>query len=633
MSSNLPIFTHFLVCASAFFGTLIITPLVKRFAVGLNAIDKPETRKIHAGAIPRMGGLGIFFGVLTSVGILYLFRKEAFVLLVSKGYFNILIGSFLMLLLGMFDDKFGVNARIKFLVQVVIAIYVVHSGLLIEQVTNPFGSGPFHLGVLAYPITILWIVGVTNAINLSDGLDGLASGVSLIVAITMFAVSLITNHPATGLISAALTGALLGFLKYNFNPAEIFMGDTGSLFLGFVLATISIKGSLISSTTVSILVPLIALGVPIFDTLFSIVRRVVTRMSPFTADAQHVHHRLLAFGLNQRQTVIILYIISIVFGLVAFLLTAARNETAAGLLFVVAIIIYIGVQRLGYVETILLKMREQRDANKKRLYHDLYVSSDKPVSAWIRYITRNRVIEVLLDLFFMALSLALTRIIFEGYKALSSDWSVYRDQLLMIALCCYGPFFILGFYRELWKYIDIHAIGKYIKGVFSGTLLAYFALTWLNPSGALQPGHFLVLGLFLMVFVSTSRIIFNFYATYQKRELRKLSGGERVLIYGAGDSGVTILHTFIKEDNLDYRPIGFIDDDPSKLNRSISGYTVLGSLNDLENIILAYQVQRIVISTGYINGNHEAEVKDLCRKHRVRLCRFRIQLYNISVNE
>jgi UDP-GlcNAc:undecaprenyl-phosphate/decaprenyl-phosphate GlcNAc-1-phosphate transferase len=629
-----PFFAYLSVALVALLITLVITPLVKRFAVSLNAVDKPGTRKIHTNATPRMGGLGIFVGFSLSVVLFAILKNDIFLsLLYSKDYLYIYLGALVMLGLGIADDKVGLNAKIKFTVQFTVAIFLVCNGLLIERITNPFGA-PFELGWIAYPITVIWIVGVTNAINLSDGLDGLASGICLISALTMFAISLITKNAALLVLSAALIGALLGFLRYNFNPAQIFMGDTGSLSLGFLLATLSIKGSLVSSTTVSLLIPVIAMGLPIIDTLFAIVRRLITGKNPFSADKQHVHHRLLSFGLNQRQVVILLYGICILFGCIALALTAAQNEMAASLLLIFGIIVYTGIRRLGYIETIIIRMKHERYRQKKRLYKALYYDDDdekEEISLWHRLSARQTIIKVGLDFVFIFVSFSLTRFFSEGANVIAVDSRLFRNQFVIIMLCCFASFLLFGYYRALWRYISLDAIGKYVKGVTVGALSSYFALAFFEPSLALPPRHFIIFWLFLLVLVTASRLLFNFYATYQKRELTRLSGGERVLIYGAGDRGEVALNSLIKEDIIDYRPIGFIDDNPAKYRKEILGYSIMGGIKDLEKIVIANQVQRIIISSPFINGNREGVLKEICRKHNVKLCHFKIQFDPISL--
>ena len=298
----------------------LFTPPVKRFAQKIGAIDVPkDNRRMHKEPIPRLGGLAIFGGFLCSILV---FGQ------LDQTMLCVLLGASIIVALGIFDDVLALGAKLKFVVQIVAAeIPVCVGDLQISLFTNlnPFSDAPyFHLGIFAIPVTIIWIVGITNAVNLIDGLDGLAVGVSSIAAITMLAVALLTGNMAIAITMAALAGACIGFMPYNLNPAKIFMGDTGSTFLGFILATVSIEGLFKSYAIISFAVPFLMLGLPIFDTCFAILRRVSHGQSPMAPDRGHIHHRLIDMGFNQKQAVAVLYVISAILGLSAVVLTTTN---------------------------------------------------------------------------------------------------------------------------------------------------------------------------------------------------------------------------------------------------------------------------------------------------------------------
>lgn len=312
--------------------SFLLTPPVKRLAYKIGAVDVPkDTRRMHKRPIPRLGGLAIFFAFLISA--------------VLVGKINpqrvwILIGAVVIVALGIVDDRKALGAKFKFVIQIcAAAIPVVLGGLRIEVFTNPFifsDSLYWSVGALSIPITIIWIVAITNAVNLIDGLDGLAVGVSSIASMTMLAVALFIGEIEIAVILAALAGACVGFMPYNLNPAQIFMGDTGSTFLGYMLATLSIQGLFKVYALISFAVPFLILGLPIFDTGFAMLRRVLSGRSPFSPDRGHVHHRLIDMGFNQKQAVAILYVISVVLGLVAVVLTTSGELRA---MFIVAAVI------------------------------------------------------------------------------------------------------------------------------------------------------------------------------------------------------------------------------------------------------------------------------------------------------
>ena len=306
------------------------TPPVKNFAHKVGAIDVPkDARRMHKKPIPRLGGLAIYGGFLCSILI---FGQ------LDDTMLCVLLGAAIIVALGIFDDVLALGAKLKFVVQIVAAAIPVCIGnLQIGLFTNlnPLSDTPFvHLGILAVPATIIWIVGITNAVNLIDGLDGLAVGVSSIAAITMLAVALLTGNMPIAITMAALAGACIGFMPYNLNPAKIFMGDTGSTFLGYMLATVSIMGLFKFYAVISFAVPFLILGLPI--------RRVAAGRSPMSPDRGHVHHKLIDMGFNQKQAVAILYAISATLGLTAVVLTSSGEVKAIVLLLAVLAAILVG---------------------------------------------------------------------------------------------------------------------------------------------------------------------------------------------------------------------------------------------------------------------------------------------------
>ena len=314
------------------------TPPVKNFAHKVGAIDVPkDARRMHKKPIPRLGGLAIYGGFLCSILI---FGQ------LDETMLCVLLGAAIIVALGIFDDVLALGAKLKFVVQIVAAAIPVCIGdLQIGLFTNlnPLSDTPFvHLGILAVPVTIIWIVGITNAVNLIDGLDGLAVGVSSIAAITMLAVALLTGNMPIAITMAALAGACIGFMPYNLNPAKIFMGDTGSTFLGYMLATVSIMGLFKFYAVISFAVPFLILGLPIFVTANAIIRRVAAGRSPMSPDRGHVHHKLIDMGFNQKQAVAILYAISATLGLTAVVLTSSGEVKAIVLLLAVLAAILVG---------------------------------------------------------------------------------------------------------------------------------------------------------------------------------------------------------------------------------------------------------------------------------------------------
>lgn len=295
----------------AFGISFCLTPLIKRFAIQVGAVDAPDARKVHSGLVPRLGGLAIFIGYIIS--LLYSVEVDTQIQLLALGT-TILVG------IGIWDDIKQIGPKTKLVGQIAAAAVVVLGGVNIAYLSNPWGDLIILPAWFSIPFTIFWIVAFTNMVNLIDGLDGLAAGISLIACTTIFAVAVMTGQVETATITIALAGAILAFLKYNFNPAKIFMGDTGSMLLGYTLGVISVIGLVKTAATIALVVPVVALGVPILDTAFAIIRRYMNDRPVFKPDKGHLHHRLLAMGLNQKQAVLLMYAVTAYFGVLAMIM-------------------------------------------------------------------------------------------------------------------------------------------------------------------------------------------------------------------------------------------------------------------------------------------------------------------------
>ncbi|MEA4816872.1 MAG: MraY family glycosyltransferase [Lachnospiraceae bacterium] len=299
--------------ASAFAITLLTTPLAKKISIKLGAIDYPKARGMHTKPMPRMGGIAIVLGFMVTVLMLFPFVTGIEI----KEFVGLVIGSLIIVVLGIVDDIHNLRARVKLFAQILAALIVVLSGIRINVVFWPFTAA---LEKLSIPLTMIWIIGVTNAVNLIDGLDGLAAGVSSIAALSLMVLCILTGSEEAVMLTAAIAGSCLGFLPRNFNPAEIFMGDTGATFLGFVLSVASIIGVFKGYAVFAVIVAILCLGLPVFDTMFAMIRRIIRHKPIMQADRGHLHHRLIDRGYSQKQAVIILYGISISCGLVAILI-------------------------------------------------------------------------------------------------------------------------------------------------------------------------------------------------------------------------------------------------------------------------------------------------------------------------
>lgn len=338
----------YLTLVLAFIASIVLTPIVKKFAFRIGAVDRPNYRKVHARIMPRLGGLAIFgsfligYFVLRPVDPISNAVEPAFIPITTA----IIIGAFIIIITGVLDDMLEITAKAKMLGQLLAAgVVVVGGGLEISFINLPFG-GVIDFGYFSIPLTIIWIIGITNAINLIDGLDGLAAGVSSVALITLSIMAFLMGDIFVMSTAAILAASSIGFLFYNFHPAKIFMGDTGALFLGFMISVLALMGFK-NVTVVALIIPIIMLGVPISDTFFAIVRRIREKQPISAADKSHLHHCLLNIGFSHSQTVLIIYGIAALFGLAALLFSQATLWGGILLLGVMLLAIELFVEVVG----------------------------------------------------------------------------------------------------------------------------------------------------------------------------------------------------------------------------------------------------------------------------------------------
>ena len=360
--------TYLLVFLLAAISSVVFTPIVRRLCERLNLLDFiKDERRVHKKPVPRLGGVAIFGALVVSLGVL-LFLENLPTQSLKDSWprlLPIIIPAVLVFFCGVYDDLSGVNARFKFVVQIFGGALFYYLGGRIESLAIPFFGAVSLPPVAGVIIVVFWIVAVTNAFNLLDGLDGLAAGTALFASLVLLVVSYQMGQPYITIFALALCGALTGFLRYNFNPASIFLGDSGSLLLGFLLATLSIQGAQKASTTVALTIPIIAFGVPIFDTVFSVLRRFISGKPLFAGDKEHVHHKLLERGWSHRKVVLALYAVSALLGVCSLMFI--NNSPATGLfLVVVGAIVIIGMNNLRYHEVAEVRAGVRRNSLERR---------------------------------------------------------------------------------------------------------------------------------------------------------------------------------------------------------------------------------------------------------------------------
>ena len=362
--------TYFALFLIATVSALAITPVIRRICHRFKLLDVPEdARRVHKYGIPRLGGVAIYISMMLALATLPLVSNllTQSLLGYTDEVLTALLPATLVLLLGIYDDLRGTNALVKFLCLGLIASLFYWMGGRIEVLAIPFVGAVYLPPILGFFVTVFWLVGIANAFNLIDGMDGLAPGAALFSSIVILVISLAQENPLMIVVSLVLCGALAGFLRYNFSPASIFMGDSGALFVGFLLAALAVLGTQKATTAVAVLTPILAFGLPVVDTGVTMARRMISGRPLFQGDSEHIHHMLLARGWSQRRVALILYAVCAVFGLLAALFTKTSSPQTGFVLFVIFVAVIVAVGHLRYHEVDELRAGMMRGVGDRRL--------------------------------------------------------------------------------------------------------------------------------------------------------------------------------------------------------------------------------------------------------------------------
>jgi UDP-GlcNAc:undecaprenyl-phosphate GlcNAc-1-phosphate transferase len=614
----------------AFVSSLLFTPVVRTVARKLGALDLPGGRKVHDHPIPRLGGFSIFVTfdlilVISSQIDFFFFPSE---FLWGINFLWLIVASSIMLGIGAVDDLRRIPSSIKFFSQIIAGLIVALACVKIQVITLPFGT--INLGIWSIPVTILWVVAITNAINLLDGLDGLAAGTSFIICLAMFGISLLNQNIGIALCSAILAGSILGFLKYNFHPASIFLGDSGAYFLGFTLSVLPLMGGLKGTATFAILVPILALGLPIIDTALSMIRRLLRSLhimeideeknevkfffldgfSMFRADRDHIHHRLLQMGFTQRKAVILLYAISLILGGLAFSSVYFKNINYALFLTTIGLASYIGVKKLGYSEIQIL-----RNGALLPLF-------DAPV-------VNIRILRFFVDMAFIGLSYYLAFLLrFEGtFEPSIKDY--YLTTIPLVLTIKMGIFYLSGLYKGAWRYTSVSDVVKMLKAVALGCFVSALVV-WAIPGYGVVSLSVLVIDFNILFFLVTGartsfRVLEHFHISNNHH-------GRKVLIFGVDKSSIQALNEFVNNPRLDLSPVGFIDEDERNKGKQVSGYPILGSLDSLENILKNNSISDVIVAADNISEAKLERLSQICNDYHISLRRFQTRLEEIPFN-
>ena len=612
--------------------SLLFTPIVIRFAINIGATDAPGDRKVHTTVMPRIGGLAIFLSAVVTIIVLYYLFPEFLPVLFDGSYSMLIVGFCFLILfaLGFRDDLKPLSAGVKFGIQFILAAIIYYAGFKISNVTNPLGIGFLEIGTFDLLITILWIVGITNAFNLIDGLDGLASGVAVIACVAIFTIASLSGQIGAAFFSLIIAGALVGFLRYNFNPAKIFLGDSGSLIIGFSLALLSIQSTAEITTGFVVLLPILVLVLPITDTLVAMIRRLMGSFlnkdpevpvksmfhrlhGMFTPDKLHIHHRLLTLGLSHRSTVLVLYGVSVFFAFSAFLFiqidTVQRSVTIA---FALGIILILFIRKLRYYEMSIFT---------NGLLMSFYEKWFQKKSKWIS----------IADLLFIVISYSLSYLLVYQVNPATVEQLNFGSALLFVLPLQLTVFWITGVYREKMNKLDI-ANALHITasiGTAAGlTGIVFLLMEYLTIFGTTQ---FLIFDFYFLL-----TLMFVYRIAYQALRFlfnRDKKTGKNILIYGADVNGSLILQKILDTSDNDLKIVGFLDDDPNMEGKLINGYPILGGHWVLSKTHRSHKIGSIYLCDEDIRCENLKRLREIASQNNIAIKKLNISLQEIENNE
>jgi len=571
-----------------------LTPLVRRFAIRKGQVAEPRADRWHTRPIPLMGGVALFSAFFITLIAALLFMPAS--ILPSK-YLPLLACAFFVFALGLIDDIYGMSPQTKLVGQVVAASVLVFFGFKIDWFVSYTYNTFF---------SVFWIVGITNAFNLLDNMDGLAPGIAFISSLFLAIITLLNlgKGPANGqlVILIVLMGVLLGFLLFNFYPASIFMGDSGSLFIGFVLAGLTTHQRVFHSTHFLpiILVPGLILFIPILDTGFVSVMRTLFGRSIAQGGKDHSSHRLVAIGLPERKAVLLLYGFSVIGGTVALvgvLYQARYFFTCLGIFMLIALFFWV----------YLAKVRVYPDEEKS-----LVARSRALTTIWIDFTFKKRIFEVLLDVWLVSFGYWLSYFLrFEG-PAYEQNFPYFLKSLPIVLSSVIFTYFVFKVYRGFWRYTSVHDLITYLTAVTTGVVLSILIILFIYRFQGYSRTVFLIYWGICLFFLGGSRLSFRMISEAIRRN--SVAHGQRVLIYGAGDKGEFALREILNNQKLGLRPVGFIDDDVKKKKKKIQGFKVLGRHDNLEAMVKKYKVTEIIVASDKIRTENLEATCSVCEE-------------------
>lgn len=576
---------YLLTLAAATALSALLTPLVRLAALRAGAVVAPRKDRWHRQSTPVLGGVAM---CATFVAM------HLFTVGLSREYLPLLSCSIMIFLLGLYDDLKGLTPQAKFIGQIVIAALLISMGTMVHIIPWP---------VVAYPLTFLWVVGLTNAFNLIDNIDGLSAGIAAISA-AAFCIFSLPEGGAVGLLSLALAGSCIGFLFYNFNPARIFMGDCGSMFLGFTLAALSLSGTWrhASSLFVTLLAPVLILGIPIFDTAFVTITRKLRGQPVSQGGKDHMSHRLVRLGFSEKKTVIILYVISAVCALAVLFFNKINPVAFVAVAFVFSIALFYFCVYLGYSGA-----GPGAESN----------GAGRQVKAL--QVNLQRFIEIFIDLALIAASYYLAYLIrFEsGLPGL--QLSYFMKTLPVVITVKIALFYYFGLYQTIWRHVGVRDFVNILKAVFVSSLVIVALILMYARFEFFSRTVFVIDAMLCLLLVSGAHFSLRILREYLESQPRV---GRRVLLIGAGDAGEMALREIRNNPGLKFHVAGFLDDDPFKQKRKIHDVTVMGAITDIGAVSEKTGVREALITIPSLSGEGLERIVALCDRHGIACRRF-----------
>ncbi|HKR59090.1 MAG TPA: hypothetical protein VJS64_05100 [Pyrinomonadaceae bacterium] len=596
----------------AFALAVVLTPLVGALARRIGLVAKPKSDRWHKKPTAMLGGVAIWLSVVIPYLLYFrpnkLFGFDSSNLSVSYSWVIISASAFLFLV-GLIDDLIHTKPYQKLIGQIMGSAFVIYYGLSLPWTSS------HSLNVV---FTIFWLIGITNALNLLDNMDGLAAGIAVIGSAFLALSFLTTGQITEALMMMTFAGALLGFLIYNSNPASIFMGDSGSLFIGFFLASsalVNVAGGRSRSLLPVLAVPILVLFIPIFDTTFVTILRKVSGRAASQGGRDHTSHRLVALGMSEQHAVWMLYGFAALSGLLALLVQRVKLDVSlAAIAGFTIILTLLGVYLAG------VKVYDQSEEAQALKENSLY-------TFLVDVSYKRRIFEVLLDVVLIILAYWSAYAIKFGAFSGNSAWTLFLRTMPVLVFVKMATFLAMGVYRGLWRYTGLDDLIVFIKAVVLSSIASVLVLLFAFRFVGFSRTVFVLDGVFMLLFLGGSRMAFRLFR--QLLPSSTSSSGRRVFIYGAGDGGELLLRELQNNRELRYAPVGFLDDDPAKNGKLIHGLKVFAANGDLSHVCRQHSVDEVIISSSKVSEARVQEIANTCFEQQIEVKRMKITIEDV----